>query len=72
MDTNLSSSTSQEALLNQMETMGVQSTTSIRTTLGRDTPIPRDNLSNETLDLLEKAISLRTQKNSTKFSQRNP
>ena len=56
MDTTPSSSTSQAALLNQMEAMGVKSTTSIYT-LSRDTPVPRENISNETLQLLEEASS---------------
>ena len=56
MDTTPSSSTSQAALLNQMEAMGVKSTTPIYT-LNRDTPVPRENISNETLQLLEEASS---------------
>ena len=40
--------------MNQLEAMGVESTTSI-TTLGADTPMARNNLSHETLELLTKA-----------------
>ena len=50
MDTNPSYTFNQEALLNQMEAMDVKSTTSI-TTPGAGTPIERDDLSNETLQL---------------------
>ena len=56
MDTNPSTSTSQDALLTQIEAMGVKSTTSL-ITLGVDTPVPKETLSNETLDLLEKAAT---------------
>ena len=56
MDTIMSTSTSQDTLLNQMEAIGIQSTTSM-TTLGNDTPAPKGNISNETLQLLESAAT---------------
>ena len=56
MDTTLSTSTSQETLSNQMEAMGVKSNTSMITT-GRDTPLPKENISNETLQLLQTAAT---------------
>ena len=63
MGTNLSSSTSQDALLKPDGDHGVQSTTSIRTTLVPGKQIPRENLNNETLDLLEKAADSLGNKN---------
>ena len=59
MVTNMSTSTSQDTLMAQMEAMGVQSTTSI-TTLGAATPFPKENLSNETLELLQKTADTLT------------
>ena len=76
MDSTPPNTTDQEALRHQLEAMGVESTTSI-TTLGADTPRIRDNLSHETLDLLNQAADslnkaqnkgikrLRTDSNST-------
>ena len=52
----MSTSTSQDTLLNQMEAIGIKSTTSM-TTLGQDTPTPRGNISNDTLQLLETAAT---------------
>ena len=52
----MSTSTSQDTLLNQMEAIGIKSTTSM-TTLGQNTPTPRGNISNETLQLLETAAT---------------
>ena len=54
MDTNPSASISQDTLLNRMEAMGVESTASFKT-LGADTPIARENISSETLQLLNEA-----------------
>ena len=54
MDAETSTSASHDTLLNQLEAIGIESTTSIKT-LGTDTPIPRGNISNETLELLTNA-----------------
>ena len=52
MSTNPSNSVSHETLMNQMEGMGIESTTSMDT-LGQDTSLPKGNISNETLELLK-------------------
>ena len=59
MVTNMSTNTSQDTQMAQMEAMGVQATTSI-TTLGVATPFPKENLSNETLELLQKTADTLT------------
>ena len=59
MDTKSSTSTSQDALLTEIEALGVNSTTSL-ITLGVDTPFPKETLGKETLELLEKAATTLT------------
>ena len=52
----MSTSTNQDTRLNQIEAIGIKSTTSM-ITLGQDAPIPRGNISNETLQLLQTAAT---------------
>ena len=56
MDTTPSTTVNQDVLLYQMEALGVESTTSFITSKA-DTPLPKENISNETLQLFDNAAT---------------
>ena len=72
MDTNPSTSVSQDTLANRLGAMGVQSTTSINL-IGPDTPLPRENISAESLKLLDSAATKLSNPNIgiKRFNQKN-